>query len=725
MRKTYLLVMAISIMLGLADWAVDAWFDYLTYYQDNSSFLDAAVLDMPLTELRSRLVEFSLFIILGLVTCRLLAERKRTLDEITKARDELEMRIAQRTEDLANANERLSVELTRRKLVEEALSAENDFRKAMESSMNAGVAVVDLQRRLTYVNRAFCTMVGWSEEELLGAVPPHPFWPAECVAEIVEALGRDLKTQEGSGTEMQFCRKDGERFDVLVLSSHLRDADGKQIGLLGVFYDITERKRAERAREESEMRYRALVEDMPEMMCRFLPDGMLTFVNTSYCTYFGMEKEALIGQNFFQFIPEAERAKVRDHYLSLTPERPSVTYEHKVFAPLGRTRWQEWTDHALFDSAGALVEFQSIGRDVTERRETIRSLRESEERFRVALHNSPVIVFNQDSDLRYTWLHNPRKGFRPDDVIGRTDAELFSREEAGKLTEIKRRVLREGIPAREMVTITVQGETRYYDLTVEPLRDALGSVIGITCAASDMSRHKEDMEVLRESELRLRRLSFELMTSHENERKRLSSELHDELAQALTLIKFRVRRAKDGLQEQHEAERDECELALQYINHVIRGVRHLSEELSPPIIDDLGLTAALRGVVDNFQKRSGLNVTSSVMNIDHFFPRPSQIVFYRILYECLSNIERHAHARNVSVLVSSYGDRVTMYVTDDGRGFDLPRAKLVMSDASGLALMDERAKILGGVLSISSEVGKGTQVALTVPVAPTLAAPAD
>ncbi len=716
MRKTYILVMAISVVLGVADWAVDAWFDYLTYYHDNSSFLDAALLDMPLTELRSRLLEFSLYIILGVVTCRFLAMRKRDLDALAEARDELETRVAQRTEDLSRTNELLSVQLTRRTLAEQALSAENDFRRAIESSMDAGVAVVDLQRRLTYANRAFCTMVGWSEEELLGAVPPFPFWPAEHIAEIAESLRSGYKASQGASMEMQFCRKNGERFDVLIISSHLRDPGGTRIGMLGVFYDITERRRAESARLQTEKRYRALVEDMPEMMCRFLPDGTLTFVNTSYCTYFGMEKEALIGQNSFQFIPEGERAGVRHHYLSLTPDRPTATYEHRVLDTQGKTRWQEWTGHALFDSTGAVAEFQSIGRDVTERREMIRSLRESEERFRVALRNSPVIVFNQDSDLRYTWVHNPKKGFRPDVVIGRTDAELFSPEEAKKLAEIKKRVLREGIPTRETVTITVEGEAHYYDLTVEPLRDAQGNVTGITCAATDISGLRDDMEALKESELRLRNLSFELMTAHEIERKRISRELHDELAQALTLIKLRVRRVKDGLEGQQEAQKDECELSLQYLDHVIRGVRHLSEELSPPIIDDLGLTAALRRLVDEFQKRSGLNITASVMNIDHLFPRPSQIVLFRILQECIGNIERHSHARNVSVLVSSYGDRVTMYVTDDGRGFDLPRTRLMQTEGSGLALMGERSKLLGGVLSISSEVGKGTQVALTIPV---------
>jgi PAS domain S-box-containing protein len=558
-------------------------------------------------------------------------------------------------------------------------------------------------------------MLGWSEQELLGATPPFRYWPAERVEEITESLSNAIRTPNGAISELQFCRRNGELLDVLVLSSELHDATGKQIGILGVVYDITDRKRAERARAEIEQKYRALVEDMPEMMCRFLPDGTLPFVNTAYCDYFETSKEALVGQNFFQFIPEEARDAVRDRYLSLTHDNPSVTYEHQVLGPQGQMRWQEWTDRALFDDHGKVIEFQSLGRDVTERREMIRRIRESEERFRLALHNSPVIVFNQDADLRYTWIHNPNLTLGTETVIGKTDAELLSREDADRLMEIKGRVLREGVPAREEVAITFGGETHHYDLKVEPLRDSSGTIMGITCVAADISGYKQEEQALRESQLRMSRLSFELMTAHEEERKHVSKELHDELAQALTLIKFRIRRAKDLMHDDKKTSAEECDLSLEYLDHVIRGVRHLSEELSPPILDDLGLTAGLSRLVEEHRSRSGFSVTSSIMNIDPFLPKPSQIVFYRILDECLENISAHAHARNVSVLVSSLADRIFMHVTDDGIGFDLPQVRMMSSEGSGIAVMEERAKMLGGMLSISSEKDKGTQVALSIP----------
>jgi PAS domain S-box-containing protein len=130
--------------------------------------------------------------------------------------------------------------------------------------------------------------------------------------------------------------------------------------------DIIERKQAEEALRESENRYRAVVEDMPAMICRFLQDGTLTFVNSSYCHYFDKKKEKLIGQNFFQFIPEDDQGKVKKHFLSFDQKSPMITYEHQAIAPDGKIRWQRWTDRALFDEQGNVVEYQSIGMDITE-----------------------------------------------------------------------------------------------------------------------------------------------------------------------------------------------------------------------------------------------------------------------------------------------------------------------------------------------------------------------
>ncbi len=156
---------------------------------------------------------------------------------------------------------------------------------------------------------------------------------------------------------------------------------------------------------ESAENYRALVEDMPALVCHFLPDGTLTFVNNSYCRYFNKTRDELLGENFFQFIPAEERDGVRKQYRSLTQESPAINYEHQVYTPDGDVHWQQWTDRALFDENDNLYQYQSIGLDITESKRIEQALRESEERFREMAELMPQTVFETDASGKLTFVN--------------------------------------------------------------------------------------------------------------------------------------------------------------------------------------------------------------------------------------------------------------------------------------------------------------------------------
>jgi PAS domain S-box-containing protein len=133
---------------------------------------------------------------------------------------------------------------------------------------------------------------------------------------------------------------------------------------------VLQRRQIEKALRQSETKYRNVVEDMPALICRFLPNGTLTFVNNAYCRYFNRKYDELVGQSFYQFIPEESHQTVKAHLAGLDKNIPIISYEHQVKMPNGRTRWQRWTDRALvFDERGQAIEFQSIGVDITERRQ--------------------------------------------------------------------------------------------------------------------------------------------------------------------------------------------------------------------------------------------------------------------------------------------------------------------------------------------------------------------
>jgi PAS domain S-box-containing protein len=159
----------------------------------------------------------------------------------------------------------------------------------------------------------------------------------------------------------------------------------------------------------------------------------------------------------------------------------------------GQTIWANLTRSIVRDQDGNALYALSMIEDITQRKRMDEALRDSEERFRVALKNSPIVVFNHDRELRYTWINSPTLAWAKREYLGHTDAEIVRGEQGARLTAIKQGVLDNGIGIRTEVTVTFEDETHYFDLTVEPLRDARGTVVGITCAATDVTPLKQAM----------------------------------------------------------------------------------------------------------------------------------------------------------------------------------------------------------------------------------------
>jgi PAS domain S-box-containing protein len=140
-----------------------------------------------------------------------------------------------------------------------------------------------------------------------------------------------------------------------------------------------------------------------------------------------------------------------------------------------------------------------VARDITLQKQADEALRLSEERFRVALKNAPVIVFSQDLQLRYTWINSPLLAVAREDYMGRTDAEIFGAEESARLTAIKKKVLHTGIESHGEITVTLKGLRHYFDLLVEPLRDPKGKLVGLLCSAIDTTSLKQTIIKLQQA----------------------------------------------------------------------------------------------------------------------------------------------------------------------------------------------------------------------------------
>ncbi len=226
-------------------------------------------------------------------------------------------------------------------------------------------------------------------------------------------------------------------------------------------------------------------------------------------------------------------------------------------------------------------------------------------------------------------------------------------------------------------------------------------------------------ESLKETERHLRRLSMQLLSAQEQERGRISRELHDELGQSLILMKLQVRQVADRLNSGQTELHDDCEYTLKFIDSVIEDVRRLSRDLCPAVLERRGLTSALRWLVNNLIKTRGINVffDPGSGELDRLFRHDAGTHIYRIVQEALTNIGKHAQAKNASVIVNTHHGMVSFLITDDGKGIDVNHESIKDHAERGLGLsaMEERVRMLGGRCDIWSEEGKGTRITFTVP----------
>jgi len=227
---------------------------------------------------------------------------------------------------------------------------------------------------------------------------------------------------------------------------------------------------------------------------------------------------------------------------------------------------------------------------------------------------------------------------------------------------------------------------------------------------------KRNEEALRESERDLQYLSSKILAIQEEERMRISRELHDELGQALILLKLHIRRVETKLSKKETALREECREIQQYIEQVIENVRRISRDLSPVIIQDLGLNAGLQRMAAEFARRHEIKVSLDIGDVDPFLSEKARIMVYRIFQEALTNVGKHSGATSVRAVLKKADGSFHFVLEDNGKGFGPEQMMSRMARGLGLATMRERARMLGGSLDLRSGKGKGTRISFSCPI---------
>jgi signal transduction histidine kinase len=239
---------------------------------------------------------------------------------------------------------------------------------------------------------------------------------------------------------------------------------------------------------------------------------------------------------------------------------------------------------------------------------------------------------------------------------------------------------------------------------------------GITALRARAERRRAE-KALKESERELRLLTAQLLSIQEKERRRVARELHDELGQALTVLKIHLVGLEEMLLADQQDLKGNCEQMLSYIDTVIENVRRLSWDLCPSCLEDLGLSSSLGYLVADICRNHNMKSAVAMDEIDPLFSPETQINIYRIFQESLTNVVKHAGASLISVTVERKDGHVSFMIRDNGQGFNLQQAMngKVAKKNLGLTAMNERALMVNGSLQISSRKGRGTTITFSIP----------
>jgi PAS domain S-box-containing protein len=300
-------------------------------------------------------------------------------------------------------------------------------------------------------------------------------------------------------------------------------------------------------------------------------------------------------------------------------------------------------------------------------------------------------------------------GGRLQSFIGSSMLDLVWSEDRLKLQTLLQHAARRSCRGESRLQ-SRKGAPLSVHLSLNPLR--LDSTRAICLIASDLSQMKLAEQALRASGEQYRNLAAHLLSVREDERARISRQVHDELGQSLTAMKMDLAWLAGRLPPSNSQMLKRLRATARLADRIIRSVRRISTELRPAVLD-LGLAAAIEWQVQEFQARSGVQCKVRLL-IREMFTSDASTAMFRIFQETLTNIARHAKATRVEVVLQKQGDRLVLLIHDNGRGFDELDPSL--SNSLGLLGMRERAAVLGGHVDISSVAGKGTTIAAWIPL---------
>lgn len=483
-----------------------------------------------------------------------------------------------------------------------------------------------------------------------------------------------------------------------------------------LLHNILTWERARQALQHSEDRLRHIIDTIPTMAWSVRPDGAVDFLNQVWLDYTGLSLKEGLEQPTRAIHPEDSPRVMEKWRADMAAGEPSEE-EMRLRRADGEYRCFLVRSVPLRDEGGNIVKWYGSSIDIEDRKRVEEALRRSEAYLAAGqrLSHTGSWALNVSSGELF-WSRETYRifGFDPAKTTASLKETFLPRihpEDRPKVEEgLKAAAMQKGSYGLDYRIVLPGGSIRHIHDVVYPVTSEAGDVVERYGVIMDVTERKRTEEELERSRDQLRALAGRVQTVREEERTRVAREIHDELGQALTAIKIDLSSFGRKLPAD---QKPRSESILQQVDETIQSVRRISTELRPAVLDAAGLVAAVEWAAEEFQARTGTKCRLDLPQEDLVINPQRATALFRVLQETLTNVARHANATQVHVRLAKEDGNLTLEVHDNGKG--VSGEQLASGSSLGILGMRERALLLGGELTITGALGKGTTVRVRIP----------
>jgi PAS domain S-box-containing protein len=633
--------------------------------------------------------------------------------------------IARAVTNAAGGTELLIVceDITARRRTEEALRDSEARLRALGDNLPNG-AVYQMVRApdghigFAYMSAGIKQLAGVSAEEAMrDAQAVFDLIPQEDRPRINAALEESMRTLSIFDAEVRIRARPDQIKWIHVRAAPRRLPDG---GTLwdGVQVDVTD------ARRDLE----ALLQTVGAIVWEGEGDVAAEAVAD---TFVSQQAERLLGYPLSDWLEQPtfwldhlhpdDRPRVLSQRREAIAARRDYELDYRMIAKDGRTLWLRDIVNVVAKDEHRL-KLRGIMVDVTESKRAEAALRESEERFRTLAETMPaaILIFRGE---RFVYVNPAAElvtGYSREELLAMKFWELVhpdSRVAARERAEMRQRG--ERVPSRnELCMVTRAGaeiwiETISTNIVFQGQPSVLVTGFDITQRARTEAALRQSEEALRQSHERVRDLAGKLMLTQEEERKRISRELHDDVNQKIAALAIAISKLRKELPESADIVRDQLTDLQRRTTTLSEDVRRLSHQLHPAALEHAGLVAALQSHCAEFSSREGIEVTLTIRDTTEMIPLDMALCLYRVTQESLRNIAKHAGTHEARVTLATAEEGIHLSIADTGAGFDPGQVK--RKGGLGLVSMEERVRLLRGSLQIKTQPDGGTELHVHLP----------